>query len=559
MNINSVYDLENADDLIRVAHEDPKFIIESGFTVTNKEKEDVPFIFNEAQNLFYKERTFRDDLVKAGQLGISTEILAIFTVKFLLVENSWSVVLSHEEEATLRLFQKVEFWLKRLPKWLQQYYIPGKTTEGDLVNKYSNSKFYIGTAGARAFGRGDTPHYVHASESSRWKDEGRILTGLIRAVPMLPRTWIVKETTANGEGTLHHIEYKKAKEGKSVFTAHFIPFFSNPQYRIPAEIPVGELTKKERLLLERFPPEKSDQNKGYMDIGNIAWRRLMIKSLPIEAGRDPEAMFAQEFPVDDVEAFLSSGNPVFSTEAIQEYKAKAREPIWIGNLEGTGENHTMIEVENGWLKLWDMPTIDGKYIIFADVGQFSDFCVATVIDRKTWKVVAKFRAVIRANAFGDELNKLGHFFKQALLAVEINNMGQSTADRLKDLKYPNMYMRERLEGKTKKVTKEVGFATTAKTKAMMIGNMQELTALQEIDIPDIEILNEMSTFIKTEEGGMEASTGNHDDCVISISGCYFVLKLNPFVEKKQMSESHLTKIRKYHNLRRPKGKGLLRR
>lgn len=552
--------IDSIEKLIETAHDDPKYIIESGFFVINKNKDTVPFIFNEAQNLFYKERTQWDDIVKAGQLGFSTMIDAILTVKFLLIPNSWSVLLSHEEEATKRLFEKVEFWLQHLPPWLEKFYVPGKTTQGDLVNKFSNSKFYIGTAGARAFGRGDTPHYVHASESSRWRDDGKILTGLIRAVPSKdPHTWFVKETTANGEGTLHHIEYVRAKEGKSKFRAHFIPFFSNPEYRIEGkEISEEDITDTELNLLERFPKEKSHENKGYVNMANLVWRRDMISKLVTEAGRDPEDMFKQEFPVDDVEAFLSSGNPVFSTQAVQNYKAKARKPIAIGNLEGIGENVTFTEEKKGWLYLWDFPTLKGQYIIFADVGETSDFCVATVIDRKTWKVIAKFRTVMQSHAFGDELNKLGHFFNQALMAVEINNMGQSTADRLKTLKYPNLYMRDRLDGKTKKVTKIVGWRTDKKTKPLMIGYMQELVRLEEIDIPDIEILNELSTFVKNEDGTMSASAGNHDDCVMSVSGAYYILKLNPYIRKKEQKTTMTARVRKFRKMRMPKGRGFRR-
>jgi len=554
MNIGSI------EDLIQIAHDDPKYIIESAFWVINKNKEPVPFIFNEPQTLFYNERTTRDDLVKAGQLGLSTVIDAILTVKFLLVPNSWSIVISHEEEATKRLFEKVDYYLKHLPPWLARFYVPGKTTQGDMVNSFCNSKFYIGTAGARAFGRGDTPHYVHMSESSRWKDDGRILTGLIRAVPANdPHTWIVKETTANGEGTLHHIEYKKAKEGKSIFKGHFLPFFSNPEYRISESIPEKELTEDERNLLKRFPPEQAKKNKGYVDIATLAWRRFMIKSLPIEAGRQPEEMFKQEFPVDDTEAFLSSGNPVFSGSALARYKAKARDPIMIGNLEGIGESPSIVENETGWLKLWDMPTSDDKYVIFADVGEFSDFCVATVVEKKSWRVVAKLRAIIRAHAFGDELHRLGHFFNKALIAVEANNMGISTIDRLKTLKYPNLYMRDRLNEKTKQSTKEVGWVTNGKTKPLMIGHMQEIVGLGEVDIPDIEILDEMTTFIKNEDGTLSASPGNHDDCVISISGAYYILKLNPLIEKVATKETVVTRVRKFHSLRRTRNFHSLRR
>lgn len=544
----------SVDDLMRLAHDDPKYIIESAFLLINKQKEPTPFIFNDPQNMFYSERTTRDDILKAGQLGFSTMIEAILTIKFLLVPNSWSVTISHEDEATKRLFEKVDYYLTHLPDWLKPFYEPGKTTEGDMVNKAMNSKFYIGTAGARAFGRGDTIHYAHLSETSRWKGNGRMMTGVIRAVPLNdPHTWIVKETTANGEGSLHHQEYKRAKENTSEdgFHAHFIPFFSNPDYRIPgAVIPVGELTSKEKQLLNRFPKEKAEENKGYVDIETLAWRRKQIANLNSEGGFNPEQIFQQEFPADDVEAFLGTGNPIFSPEHLANYKSRARKPIAVGNLVGAMGEYTLNEVENGWLKLWNFPTLTGKYIIFADVGQYSDRCVATVLDKKTWNVVAKFRAQITSHTFGDELNALGHFFNDAEMAVEANNMGQSTIDRLVDLRYPNMYMRERVDEKTKTVSNVYGWQTTAKTKALMIGHMQNIVNTEEVDIPDIEILNEMTTFVKTEEGGMEASAGNLDDCVISISGAYYVLKLHPFVETKRTTPNNTAeKVRKFKALR----------
>lgn len=554
MTIKSGYDITNLEDLIKAAHEDPRFIIESGFNVINKNKEIVPFIFNEPQNLFYEERTLRDDLLKAGQLGLSTEIDAILTVKFLLVQNSWGVIISHEAEATKRLFERVDFWLNNLPDWLKPFYIPGRTTQGDIENKFMHSKLYIGTAGSRAFGRGDTIHYVHMSENSRWQDDGRIQTGLIRAVPMNdPHTWIVKETTANGEGTPHHIEYQRAKNGESEFKNHFLPFFSNPDYKIKhAEIPAGELTTKEKILLERFPESKAKENKGYIDIPSLAWRRQMIKSLVVEAGQSPERMFQQEFPVDDQEAFLSSGNPIFSPDKIAKRKAEARPPIAIGDLEGVSENPSIVEKEQGWYKFFDMPSLEGKYIIFADVGQDSDFCVGTVVDRKKWHVVAKFRAQINAFPFGDELAKLGFFFNKALIAVEVNNMGQSTIDRLIQLKYPSLYMRTRMDQKTKTASQVVGWRTTEQTKALMIGHMQEMVEREEGYIPDMDILTEMSTFIKTETGGMEASPGNYDDCVISVAGAFYILKLNPFMEKVRTKETTVNKVRKFHAMRRSK-------
>lgn len=546
--------IETKEQLMALAHTDPKYIIESGFWVVNKDKEIVPFLFNEPQTLFYDERTYRDDLLKAGQLGLSTEILGILTVKFLLVPNSWSVCISHDEESTKRLFDRVDFFLSHLPDWLKVFYRPTTDNEKNLVNGTMNSRFYIGTAGARAFGRGDTIHYAHMSESSRWRDAGKVMTGILRAVPLNdPKTWIVKETTANGQGTLHHIEYQRAKTHRSEFTSHFLPFFSNPDYRIQTVIKPEDFTEKEKKLLQRFPEKEAKRNKGFIDAEVLAWRRHMIATLPSEDGRQPEEMFMQEFPVDDQEAFLFSGNPVFPVEQTENYKVKIKDPIMTGNLEGIPPNESISQTERGWYKFWDMPSVGSQYIIFADVGEFSDFCSAHVLDKKTWKRVAHLHGLIKPSQFGDELNKLGHFFNKALIAVEVNNMGHSTIDRLRTLNYPNMYMRERLNHKEKKVTLEFGWETTSKTKPLMIGYLQDLIRTEQIPDIDYETLGEIITYIKHPDGSLGASEGNKDDRVISLAGAYYILKLHPFaapMQKQQTSAEN--KVRLYRQLRSTK-------
>ena len=534
--------------LLDLAHNDPKIIVESGFWVVNKEKQTVPFIFNTLQNEFYYERTTRDDILKPGQIGFSTMILSLLAVKFLLVPNSWSVCISHEDEATKRLFGKVDFFLQHLPDWLTPFLALETDSSHTLVNSRMNSRFYIGTAGARAFGRGDTVHYAHLSEVSRWKDQGRVAVNILRAVPIGdPHTWIVKETTANGQGNWHHLEYQREKLGQSEFKPHFPLWLKHEEYKIEGTIiDPSSLTEEEIHYKKRFPTLFTDER--------IAWRRKMIRTLTSESGRSPEEIFKQEFPFDDREAFLFSGNPVFPPQAIENYKDKTTPPLIKGNIVGVVPEQTIDESEQGWLQVWDVPEEDGQYVIFADVGQFSDFCVATVVDTKKWRVSAKFRANMQAHAFGTELYKLGHFYNKALIAVEVNNMGQSTLDRLVALSYPSLYMRERVNNKKdgskeQKVMKVAGWMTTAKTKPLIIGFMQDLVRVEDVEIPDREILDEMSTFIRTASGGMEASEGNFDDQVISVCGAFWMCKLYPYREISFQKQVVVNRVRKFAKLR----------
>lgn len=549
-------------ELIQVAKDDPKYIIESGFWIPNKEQNVVPFVFNRNQNILYEQRTNFDDILKGSQFGVSSEILAIFTVKFLLVQNSWCVSISHEDEATQRLFSKVKFYLDHLPPWLKPFVRLKQDAAHTLVNSVMNTRFFIGTAGrATAFGRGDTVHYVHASELSRWKDNGVIMTNLLRAMPKTnPQVWAVKETTANGEGNYHHREWQREtrewnpeKGLQAGFKPVFLSWLDHDEYGIKDGKITDGYTTKEILLKKRFPNKVTDEK--------LVWRRSMISTLGSEPGHEPEELFEQEFPATPDEAFLKSGNPIFPAQHLANYKSRAIAPIAVGNIVGLPPNEIFDETPNGYVKLWDFPAIEDQFIIFADVGQFSDYCSAHVVNKKDWRMVAHFHGRIRANAFGGELQRLGYFFNKAMIGVEINNMGQSTIDRLIELNYPNLYTRKRLEKKTKKVVDEFGWLTSNKTKPLIIGYGQEIIRLEQAEIPDLDTLNELGTYIKNEDGSMGASPGNFDDRVISFCGVYYILKLHPFVESRTAggNKTLVNKVRKFAHMRRAKKVNRLRR
>lgn len=511
------------EDLIELAIKDPKEIIETCFYVVDKNRRRTPFIFNDLQNEYYYQRSERDDILKAGQLGFSTMILAILTVKFLLVPRSWGVSLSYESEATQRLFSKVEFWLdpRNLHPMLAPFLRLSTDKIGTKVNGVMDSRFYIGTAGAHAFGRGDTIHYAHFSEVSRWKDAGRVATGILRAVPMPGKgvdTWVVDETTANGVGNYHHTEYVRAVEGKSDFKPYFGLWLKHKEYELDGP-PIEEYDEDEQQLMALYPDLVTD--------AKLRWRRKMIRTLKSEDGRSPEDMFRQEFPSTWQEAFLFSGTPVFPTAKLNDMMAKKRAPLRRGILAGMNPNVSLIDDPKGPVKIFKEPEKGHEYLIFGDVGQENDRCVGTVLDRQSAEVVAKFKDVINAHTFGKEIQKLGYMYNKAMIAIECNNMGQSTMDKVLEDSYPNIYFRQRLDKVTKQTTEVPGWWTSEQTKGQIIGHMQNL--IQEgLSIPDEDIIGEMMTFIRSKNGKMEAVEGAFDDCVISACGAYYILRLHPY-------------------------------
>lgn len=174
----------------------------------------------------------------------------------------------------------------------------------------------MGTAGTRAFGRGDTLSRAHLSEASFYDDLEKILAGVSEACEY---GQIDIETTANGREKFYDL-WQKAKNGLSPYTPIFIPWFIDNEYSIDSltteereglSVSVQELFnvkdtdfmagigQEERKLIARVKHEYG------MDLtaGQLKWRRYKLW--------DKGDLFFQEYPEDDETCFLQSGRSVF--------------------------------------------------------------------------------------------------------------------------------------------------------------------------------------------------------------------------------------------------------
>ena len=143
-----------------------------------------------------------------------------------------AVVISHERDATGRLFSAVRQFIRNTPT-------PPATSidsKSEIRFPETTSSYFIGTAGQKAFGRGDTVDRAHLSEAAFYSDLDRILNGIAEAAEY---GQIDIETTPNGREKFYDL-WQKAKSGKSSYTPIFIPWFIDGEYS------VENLTEKER-------------------------------------------------------------------------------------------------------------------------------------------------------------------------------------------------------------------------------------------------------------------------------------------------------------------------
>lgn len=478
---------------------DYRAFIQDHFAIVDKNEQVVPFHFNHVQNKLYDSLASRDIVLKARQEGASSLILALFTVDFLLNDNTRSVCIAHDKDSTIKLFDRVKFYIKSFEDKIGQKVPLQYNSRSELVNEGNNATFYIGAAGSQSFGRSATLTNIHFSEFAFYNNPQEIFMSASQAGT--PKHIII-ETTANGIGGIFYKMWNEAYAERSNFRAHFFGWNENPDYAAPKEVKIT-LTSEEETMKTRFT----------LSDGQLAWRRMKIAEL----GDDTK--FRQEYPITPEEAFISSGNPVFNVDALTFIKTKmVKAPKYIGELVGHKPPVFESNVE-GYLKMWELPKDGEQYVIGADVGEGrvnGDYSCAQVLNRKTYEQVAVFHGHVDVDIFGKELFKLGMYYKQAMVAPERNSIGIAVILVLRELDYPNIWIREKQVLVQEKLTPELGWVTDSRTKPIMISNLAKAIREKSMIIRDELTIQELYAYQFDAAGHANAVSGSHDDRVIAL-------------------------------------------
>ena len=262
--------------------------------------------------------------------------------------------------------------------------------------------------------------------------------------------------------------------------------------------------------------------------GQIAWRRVKMSEFP------NEAMFRQEYPLTPEEAFISSGNPVFNVDALLWYKTRKEmvmPPAFIGNLVGVRPPF-FEENQNGYLSIWKKPDPKGQYVIGADPAngvKDGDYSCAQVLDRRSLEQVAVWHGRCDQDIFGQELNRLGYYYNTALIAPERNAGGIAVLLVLRELFYPNLYIREKMGNVEDKLMPELGWSTDMKTKPIIISDAQQAIRDKQIMLHDEQTIQELFSYAYDDAGHANATIGSHDDRVMALMIAIEMYKREPLV------------------------------
>lgn len=465
-----------------------RIIIESIFRIPDKQGRDVDFILNPYQLRLDSEWTNRNIVPKARRLGISSYVLARFLARCLLHRNRSAVIVSHDTEATQKLLDRIHYMLENAKgaKAVTKY-----DNRNEITFPKTNSHIYIGTAGSRNFGRGDTITDLHCSEIAFWANPEKLVRGLFQAAE---QGEICVESTGNGVGNWYHRQCLRAASG-GLWKLHFYNWLDS------SDCALRFANEYEReFFLENLDEdlEEVELAKRSLTPEQLHWRRSKIVD---EFDSDLRA-FKAEYPITLDECFQSTNYQFFQKVNYIPTKSWKRESLDLWLLEG--HPHPQLH-----------------YVIGADVGGGvgKDYSVAEIYCLEKGEQVGEWRSNRKEpDAFGNALIEIGRRFNNAYLNIERNNHGLTTIKIVSDAYPSGRIHHSRGSSKTGDSgiirLSQYGTYTSETTRGYMLGNARRMLQA-EATIHSPVLHSEIQTFSEQDDGKIEAEQGCHDDTVMA--------------------------------------------
>lgn len=452
-------------------------------------------------------------LLKPRQVGWSTWCEAEGFYYINNNKNRTALVVSADLDSTNMVFDMTKLYQNQMPANLRLK--TKASTRKEIIFKAPHrSKFITQTAGKDVLGRGGTIHFFHASEVAFWPKAKEGMAAVLQMVPSRPDTTVIMESTANGVGGYFYDNFQQAvdrwKATKSYqgYIPVFFPWYKFPEYQTAP--PRGfRKDEGERQVADEFN----------LTNGQVFWRRLKIQEL----GGD-EALFRQEYPATHIEAFQTSGNPVFTPKMLHYQKAflqPARNAVFvtdkIEDVQRSFNCWKIIEVPiGGHQYCMGIDTMEGRLSDVQDPKSLLDCDAAVVLDRTDGAVAAVYHGRGNQADFGRQCLWAAQCYNEAWVAPEIPQ-AMVLLNIFKSAGYNNIYNRQVHDQRiTAQDSENLGWRTDLITRKWLVDDF--LVACKECSIKVCikDVLDEMETFIRDKSGKPVHQSGKHDDLLFAL-------------------------------------------
>lgn len=479
--------------------------IETLLSIMSKDRQQVPFILNPIQrNMLETSTSGRDVYVKPAQIGASSLFIADALIDCITIPGTISIILSYDEFIAGRLLRKAQNFYDTLSEVIPTLPKMSHKSTSEKIFPDMQSSFYLGSARAFTFGRGEFIHDLIIDEYAFWPpgEPEKLFSAAMQRVPLVEGTKVRILSTPNGEDNDFHEIYRTAKEGKaignSVFTSHFYEWFLHPEYQLSYDNPFVlpndnsqflDFTEEEDMLAKKMLV----RNCSIQTIHDkIRWRRYKMAEMA-SARRTGETrlLFGQEYPEDDLTCFLAAGGMVYDADIISDLARKCY----------PSKYHTL------FADIWYPPEKDLQYLVAIDpgVGKASE-SVATVwhITEAEYKHCATLSGFYDVDKMADMSIEVANYYNGAKIA---NEDALSFTSHIK--KYSNVYYRT--DPVSGRVSRDIGWLTTKQSKPYMIAELNK--CLPKITTHDIRLVSQLRNirYIPDNNGRDRAVSIGADD------------------------------------------------
>ena len=440
--------------------DDPIYFIENYVKVVHPDRGLVPMkLYSYQQQMvinFWQEK--KSICLTARQAGKSTVVAAFFCWYTIFNDDKHCAILANKAIVAREILSRYQKAYENLPKFLQQGVITFNKGSVELEN---GSKIMAASTSSSAI-RGFTINVMYLDEFA-FVHPGvaeEFFTSVWPTLSSGKKSKMIITSTPNGFNHFYKL-WNQAELGENGFTPLFVHWSDVPGR--------DEAWKEEQLKIlgeEKFAQE--------MDAEFLGSSNTLIHS------RDIKAMSA------DKPKYVSDGLKIFAdpvkydkTRPLDEDNIHHKYVIVCDPARGTGNDSS-------------------AFIIF-DVTDYPIRIAATYSDPNVSPLVLP-----------TILDRLAKTYNDAHVLVEINDNGQQVADILwKDLEYENTVIFGGFGAKKS----NYGVRTTTSVKRQGCTLFKDMVAAQKLIINDLDLISEISTFIK-KQNTYKADVGAHDDLVM---------------------------------------------
>lgn len=434
---------------------------------------------------------------KARQEGSSTFFTMIATQHAAFRLGCRAAILAHKKKTAGNLAEIAIRYHRTLPPEIRPAKLPGKKRSLEFPELDSSLDFYSVQDDEPL--RGNTVQVLLATEISSW---GAIAgpdawTSALSAVSD-EGGFVIAESTPKHDGDELHQLVIDADKPDSRWLKVFIPWTMIPKYAKPP--PPG--WRPSKVVYDYANAHKLTVDQAY-------W----MQAYGLEKVRHDLVRFRAEYPIDEDDCFVVSGDAIFDTTRLLEIRRE---------LDGG----TNVLRETNPLEEFVAPHPEHRYVINVDPASgFAgvDLFGVEVLDLFECEQVAEFHGHKEAYAIAKLVGGLSDQYNEARIYVEANGVGEAVISHLVRLGYQRRMFHRAVSSNNQRSDKKVpGWWSSDKFRTQALSFLQEALLDGSIVLHSLRLVRQLLAF--RDEDKQRDESGGHFDLVLALAQAVWAWK-----------------------------------